>query len=220
MAQHGYKSDRTELLQEAEMFHRHGYGVLITSIRTHDLSEGDVIAFGARETQDLEAWYQHLLTHEDVDPSKIGILGESMGGSLAIQYAAQNEHIGAVATHSAFSSLDDTVSIAVHHYTGLPRFPFAPMILFWAEQEVGFDASDINACLCIKDIAPRPVLILQGGADDHISVSSGEWLYEAAGEPKELWFEPEAGHTGFDDMVPEEYERRVVAFFDRYLLGE
>ena len=41
----------------------------------------------------------------------------------------------------------------------------------------------------------------------------------AAGEPKELWYEPDVGHAGFDRAKPDEYERRVVAFFDRYVLG-
>jgi hypothetical protein len=41
--------------------------------------------------------------------------------------------------------------------------------------------------------------------------------YEAASEPKELWA-AEGGHTGAIDVEPPEYERRVIAFFDRALL--
>jgi hypothetical protein len=41
--------------------------------------------------------------------------------------------------------------------------------------------------------------------------------YDAAKEPKELWA-AEGGHTGAIDAEPAEYERRVVAFFDRNLL--
>jgi len=61
------------------------------------------------------------------------------------------------------------------------------------------------------------VFILQGGADVVISKASGERLYQAAGEPKELWFEPKVGHASFDGALPGEYERRVTAFFDKYL---
>ena len=43
MMQHGYKSTRKELLNEAEMMYRHGYGILLTTVRAHDHSEGDVI---------------------------------------------------------------------------------------------------------------------------------------------------------------------------------
>jgi fermentation-respiration switch protein FrsA (DUF1100 family) len=70
--------------------------------------------------------------------------------------------------------------------TGFPPFPFAPMIVFWAEREAGVDASEVNSTEWIKGISPRPVFILQGGQDDHISIDSGEKLYEAVGEPKVL----------------------------------
>ena len=44
--------------------------------------------------------------------------------------------------------------------------------------------------------------------------------YAAAGEPKQLWNVPGAEHTGGLKAQPEEYERRVVDFYDRELLGE
>lgn len=220
MLQHGYKGTRIGMLEEAEMLHKHGYGVLLTTVRAHDLSEGEVITFGYYEMQDLEAWYQFLLEQEEVDPTKIGILGNSMGGSLAIQYAAQNEEIKAVVVQSAFSSLDDTVSTSVEAFTGLPAFPFGPMIVFWAEVELGEDSSLIDAKKWIGLLSPRPILLLHGGKDVLIARDSADKLFEAAGDPKELWYEPELGHTEFDLAIPEEYEKRVVGFFDRYLLGE
>ena len=220
IAQHGCKGDRTDLLVTAELLHRHGYGVLLTSIRAHDRSEGDLITMGKEEMRDFEAWYQYLLTRDDIDPAKIGLLGESMGGALGTQYTAQNPNIRALVIHSAFARFADTVDIAVRHYAGMPSFPFVPMILFWAERETGVDISEVDTTVWIRDVNPRPVSILQGGADDHISIDSGQDLYEAAGEPKEYWYEPGAAHHGFDlePFLPE-FERRVVAFFDLYLLG-
>jgi hypothetical protein len=41
--------------------------------------------------------------------------------------------------------------------------------------------------------------------------------YDAAQGPKEIWSAP-GGHTGAIDAAPEEYERRVVGFFDDNLL--
>jgi fermentation-respiration switch protein FrsA (DUF1100 family) len=220
IVQHGFRGRRQAMLYDAEMLHRHGYGVLVTTVRAHDRSDGDLITFGKEEMKDLEAWYQVLLTRDDVDPDRIGIFGESMGGMLVIQYAAQNENLKAVVTHSAFASLKDTAAKAVQELTGMPAFPFAPMIIFWAEREAGFRAAEIDSTQYIGQISPRPVFIMMGGQDETISIDSGQWLYDAAGEPKELWFVPEAGHHGLPEVAPEEYERRVVAFFDQYLLGE
>lgn len=218
--QHGYKSTRRELLNEAEMLHRHGYGALITSIRAHDYSEGEQITFGLNEVRDMEAWYQYLISRNDIDPNMIGILGNSYGGMLAIQYASQNENIKAVIAHSAFSSLNDTVETSINHFANLPAFPFAPLIVFWAERESGFTTDDIDTTRYISQISPRPVFLMQGGADMAISPESGQRLYDAAGEPKELWFDPALGHVDFDATYPEEYEQRVVEFFDMYVLGE
>lgn len=220
LMQHGYKSTRKELLNEAEMMYRHGYGALLTTVRAHDHSDGEMITFGMNEVDDLDAWYQYLVSREDVDADRIGILGNSYGGMLAIQYAARNENIKAVVANSSFSSLNDTVSTSVTYFTDLPAFPFAPLIVFWAEQETGFKLEDVDATKWIAQISPRPVFLMQGGADVVISAESGQRLYDAAGEPKELWFDPELGHVRFDTERAEEYERRVVQFFDRYLLDQ
>jgi len=218
--QHGYKSTREEMLNEAEMLYRHGYGVLLTTVRAHDHSEGEMITFGMREVGDMDAWYQYLLTRDDIDTKRIGMLGNSFGGMLVIQYAAQNENIKAVVADSAFSSLNDTVSTSLTYFTDLPAFPFAPLILYWAERETGFKLEDIDATKWVAQISPRPVFLMQGGADVAISASSGKRLYDAAGEPKELWFEPDLGHVDFDSKRADEFERRVVEFFDHYLLDK
>ena len=217
LAQHGYKSSRGEMLNEAAMLHRHGYGVIITSIRAHDLSDGTLITFGGREREDLAAWFRFAREQANVDPRRIAILGNSLGGSIAIEFAAATPSVAAVIANSAFSSLRDTLEKSLRFYTGLPPFPFVPLVTFWAEREGNFSASEIDARRVIGRLSPRPVLLMQGGGDVVISVESGARLYAAAGSPKELWFEPKVGHSGFDTAMPDEYERRVVAFLDRHL---
>ena len=184
------------------------------------IDDGETITFGHLEMQDLTAWMDYLRSRYDLDPDRIGIFGASMGGSLAIQFAAQSPHIKAIVADCAYSSLRDTMNTSVEFFTGLPPFPFAPMILFWAEREGGFRASAIDASRWIPRISPRPILLLQGGADVVISPDSGRRLFDAAGDPKELWFDPALGHVEFLAKQPEEFERRVGAFFDRYLLGK
>jgi uncharacterized protein len=217
LAQHGYKSQRGEMLNEAAMLHRHGYGVLITSFRAHDMSDGSLITFGRGEILDLEAWLGFARRQPGVDPRRVGIIGNSLGGTLAIELAARDPAIRAVVANSAFSSLRDTLETSVRFFTGLPPFPFAPLISFWAEREAGIRVDDVDATKWIGRIGPRPVLLMQGGADVVISTTSGQRLYDAAREPRELWFDPKVGHAGFDTAQPEEYERRVVRFFDAAL---
>jgi fermentation-respiration switch protein FrsA (DUF1100 family) len=217
IAQHGYKSDRSEMLNEAAILHEHGYGVLIPSMRAHDLSDGEIISFGRKEIDDLALWYQFGRTLPGIDATRVGAIGNSLGGSIVIELAARTPGIRAVAAHSAFSSLADTLETSVRFYTGLPPFPFAPIIAFWAERETGMTVSEVNASRAIAAISPRPVLIMQGGADVVISIASGQRLFDAAGEPRTLWFDPQVGHSRFDTARPEEFKRRVTEFFDTSL---
>lgn len=214
---HGYKDDRSWMLGIAAMLHQHGYGALMLALRAHDLSDGTLITFGYNEMKDLAAWYRFESTRPEINAGGIGIFGVSMGGAIAIEYAAANPGIAAVVTDSAFSSMTDTVDTSVRHFTGLPPFPFAPMILFWVAHEGGYDPSQMDAKTWIARISPRPVLLMQGGADTVVSPDSGERLYQAAGEPKTLWFDPALGHAQFFDKHPKEFEHRVVGFFNRYL---
>jgi fermentation-respiration switch protein FrsA (DUF1100 family) len=219
IVQHGYKDIREKYLDVSRVFHAHGYGVLIPSVRAHDGSAGDTMTFGINEMKDLDAWFAYLRSRRDVDITRVGIFGVSMGGSLAIDFAARNPGVRAVAADCAFSSIADTIATSVRHFTGLPPFPFAPMILFWVEHDTGLRVSDIDAKKSIAMLSPRPVFIMQGGADTVISPSSGQLLYQAAGEPKTLWFEPALGHAQFFTKLPQAFERRVVAFFDAALAG-
>ena len=214
---HGFKSDREELLEEAAMLVKHDYGVLVASVRSHDVNEGELIAFGLKEMPDIHAWVKILQEQEEVE--MIGMLGNSLGGSMVIQYAAENEAIKAVVAHSAFSSMRDTINTSVEYFTDLPAFPFASLIRFWAEQEIEGDIDDIDAKKWIGNISPRPILLMHSISDIAISPESGEQLFAAASEPKELWQVDGVEHAKFDTQLAEEFENRVVGFFDRYLLS-
>ena len=71
----------------------------------------------------------------------------------------------------------------------------------------------------VARIAPRPVLFIYGEHDQPNVRGLTPKYYRNAGDPKELWRVPGAGHTGGIDARPREYERRVIRFFDRALLG-
>lgn len=220
ITQHGWRGGRMNMLYDAEMLYRHGYGVLISSFRSGDANGGELITFGKKEIVDMDTRHQYLLTRTDIDLNKIGILGESMGGMISIMHTAQNPNIRALALHCSFSSVDAMAAKGVKLVIGLPPFPFANLIVWWGEQIAGFKSPEIDAARWIRQISPRPVFIMMGSQDDHIPIESGQWLHDAANEPKEYCFVPEAGHHGIPEVEPEEYERRVTEFFDENLLGE
>jgi fermentation-respiration switch protein FrsA (DUF1100 family) len=156
----------------------------------------------------------------EVDPGRIGLLGHSMGGATAIRAAARYPQVRALVAESTFTSIEDNVSESITALTGLPPFPFAPLVVWFGEREAGIDIGQVSPVDAIGTISPRPVLIVHGELDPVISADNAPRLYAAAGEPKELYLIPNAEHGGLPQVQPEEYRRRVVGFFDRYLLPE
>lgn len=67
----------------------------------------------------------------------------------------------------------------------------------------------------IKEIAPRPVLIVVG--DHAFSRYFGEDAYKAAAEPKELYVVPNAGHVDLYDKLDKIPFEKLTAFFNQHL---
>jgi len=217
IAGHGIGGSR--LLEPTVLLARHGYGVLAFDWRAHGESDGELCTFGYYEVRDVEGALAWLQEQADVDPDRIGMLGESMGAVTAIRAAAALPDIRAVVADSAYPDLEEAVG-AIWRGTGLPAFPFVPLQIALGEWITGLELDAMQPLEDVATISPRPILILAGGQDPITGPDAGQRYYEAAGEPKELWFEPEMEHVSFWRVAPGEYERRVVGFFDAALLGE
>lgn len=224
MIQHGSPGGRQDGLYEADFLNEAGYSVLLGSFRAHDDCEGDMVTFGYYEIQDLEAWHAYLLGRDDVDPGRIGLFGESMGGGTSLLYGATDPGIQAIATASAFGLTQEVVEAFIaFEQPDLPKgaIPLmARFIVFWAERIGKMDTQALDTQSVVADISPIPLLIIHGGQDDKIGANIGNLLYDAAGEPKDLLWIEEAGHVNFEDYQPELYSRTLVEFFDQYLLGD
>ena len=214
IAGHGIGSSR--LLDPVEVLARHGYGVLTFDWRAHGYSAGDLCTFGYLEVQDVEGALVWLQAQPDVDPARIGILGESMGAVTAIRAAAKLPGLRAVVADSPYADLEEAIG-RFWGTSGLPKFPFVPLMIALGERQTGLHLGLMEPLAEVADISPRPNLSLAGGQDTITGPDAGQRLSAAAGEPKELWFEPDLGNVSFLGSYPGEYERRVVGFFDAAL---
>lgn len=208
---HGIGGARS--LGPAQVLARHGYGVLTFDWRAHGQSDGDLCTFGYYEVRDVEGALAWLEAQPGVDPQRIGMLGESMGAVAAIRAAAQLPQVKAVVAASPYADPEEAIR-NIWRGTGLPAFPFVHLQIALGELRTGLNLADLQPLRDVAVISPRPILILAGGQDPITGPEAGARIYTAAGEPKELWFEPEAGHQSFLSIFPEEYEQRVVGFFD------
>jgi fermentation-respiration switch protein FrsA (DUF1100 family) len=211
---------RGKIITATAMLVRHGYGVLTFDWRAIGESGGEFATLGYNEAKDVVAAVGWLANRTDVDPARIGALSRSAGAAAVIRAAAADSRIAAVVAETTFSRLQDMLETGVEAKTGLPAFPFAPLMVLFGERETGIRIADVRPVDVIGRISPRAVLIIRAGRDTWIPPDNADMLYAAAGEPKALWDAPEAEHARVEYDDPDEYERRVVAFFDRYLKAE
>ena len=214
---HGLGSHRGELLNQAAMLASHGYGGLLLDLRNHGESEGTVTTLGYAEVEDVRGAVAYLLTRPKVDRERIGLVGRSMGGAVVVRAAARIESVRAVVVQSSYSSLEDNIREGARAVTGLPPFPFAPLLIWFGEREAGLKIRDVRPIDDLDEIAPRAILFIHGERDPAIHVSNSLRMYQAASEPKELFLVPGAGHGGLMAADPAEFERRVVGFLERHL---
>jgi fermentation-respiration switch protein FrsA (DUF1100 family) len=192
----------------------HGYSVLMFDMRGHGESEGDRMSAGYYEVRDLGGAVDYVV---GIGFDDIGVLGFSMGGATAIMTAAEDEEIDAVVADSAYADLNDMIEPQFAERTSFPTFFLKPL-LFMVKMMYGIDFTAIKPVEVVGDIAPRPILFIQGELDDVVPPEHASRLLAASANWRnQLWLIPDVGHVEAYASYPDEYMARVTAFFDSAL---
>jgi dienelactone hydrolase len=201
----------------ARILARHGYGVLVFDRRGEGRSEGKPNSWGWRGTKDIAAAVRFLERRPDVEPGRIGGIGLSVGGEMMLEEAARNPKLAAVVSEGAGAR---TFSEDMHQEgpTGVDK-ALGPIvsgvktasIAVFSNQSPPADLETLT-----PKIAPRPLLLIAAPNSGHGEDLNRRYA-RAAGSNATLWEIPEAGHVGGHAARPQEYERRVVGFFDAAL---
>ena len=206
--------------EQTRMLVRNGYGVLLFDRRGEGASDGDPNMFGWGGDRDLHAAAAYLSSRDDVDSSRIGAIGLSVGGEMLIHAAAHSDAFAAVVSEGASGQ-----SVRDHLDNGgiVDRLSELPtqMILTSALTILANELPPPSLKSEVDEIAPTPVFFIygekaQGGAE----AVPNQGFFEAAREPRQIWEVPNGQHVAGITTVPEEYERRVVGFLDDALLSD
>lgn len=128
--------------------------------------------------EDTKTAFKNMLKREDVKPTKIVVLGQSLGGQVAVRLTKEFENkIDALVLDGSVASFPTLAA------------DFAPIEFLRKRAESNPD--DFNepykAVEDIKDIKNTPKLIIQSSNDKVVTPVRGEMLFKNAREPKEFW---------------------------------
>jgi MYXO-CTERM domain-containing protein len=205
---------RASSQKRAKILARHGYGVLLFDRRGEGESEGDPNLFGWQGERDIHAAIAFLQQRSDVDPDRIGGIGLSVGGEMMIEAAAESTALKAIVSEGASSrSVRDEVANPGGRWQELIGNGVSTAATAIFSNNLPPDSLKSLA----PKIAPRFVFFVYGERGQPAEQPANDAFYAAAGSPKAIWRVSGSGHIGGIDAQPKEYERRVVAFFDRAL---
>ena len=199
--------------------HATGLNVLLFDWRGHGRSEGQLVTLGFNERYDLLAAVEFA---KSKGAQRIGVLGFSMGGTVALSTAAACLDIAAVAVDSAFVHTTSAVAGAMQERQVPERAAYllARLFLLTASLRYGFNLFASEPLKAIERIAPRPVLLMYGERDLCVPASEVKLLYQRAREPKQLWQVPEAAHRNLQHYRAEEYRQKITHFFEEALRSD
>lgn len=210
---HGIHSSRLAMLTRARLFRQAGYSVLLIDFQGNGESPGQQVTFGYRESKDVEASIAWL--HQRLPQARVGAIGVSMGGA-ALALAKHPLKLDAVVLESAYSTIDRAVENRVVSNMGVLGEAVWPLLTVQLEPRVGIRTSDLRPIDHLADVG-CPILIAGGAADRYTVASETEHMYAAAHSPKEFWLVPKADHVDLQHFAPEDYQKHVFAFLNRYL---
>jgi uncharacterized protein len=216
---HGYTSNLSQCYGIGRELHALGYGVLLFDFRGAGQSARKRVTVGWLEKRDLLGAVEFLRGRIKPD-TPIGVLGYSMGGAVAIMAATENRHISAVATDSAYAQLDAVIRYGIKRLPSSMARLFGSLSVYVGERMSGHPSRKIRPLDYVGNVAPTPLLLIHGMDDTQISYENALALYEHAREPKEVWLVEGAGHCRSFDARPEEYLKRLSAFFQKGLIDQ
>jgi len=189
---HGNAGNVTHRADILEKLHNDvGASVLIFDYRGYGRSEGKPNEAGIlADARAARAW---LAKREKIAESDIVMMGESLGGAVAVDLAAKDGAKGLVLI-STFTNLPD---VAAYHY---PIFPVRLLM------RTRLDA--------VGQIAnyKGPLLQMHGEDDTIVPIRIGRRLFDAANEPKQLLIFP---HHDHNDTLPEQFFDALRLFLEK-----
>jgi fermentation-respiration switch protein FrsA (DUF1100 family) len=180
--------DRTNMV--VQLREAAGQSVLIFDYPGYGRSKGEPSEESLYASAD--AAYDWLTQQKGVDPTQVIILGESLGGGVAVDLASRRPH---------------RALILVKTFTSMPDM--AQSMLPWLPRSLVSSRFDNLAKIASIQ---RPVLIVHGTADRTIPIIQAEKLYAAAHDPKQFVPLPNADHN--DPLGPDFYQA-LTTFVNR-----
>jgi pimeloyl-ACP methyl ester carboxylesterase len=213
---HGWKADKSGALEFAPPFHQ-DYNLVLFDLRNNGQSSGAQTSLGLYEQRDVVRMVDWLETTKH--PSWIGAVGNSMGAATVLAAAVTDQRIKALILDSMHADIVTSVGNAMEADFGYPGGPAAWALMVGVSVRVGGDVTSVDPVKMIGKLGDRPVLLLQGLADQVDPPSeASDRNFEAAldaGVSAEIGYCQGARHGLVLATCPTQWTSWALSFMER-----
>jgi pimeloyl-ACP methyl ester carboxylesterase len=207
---HGARSDRRGTAWHARELISAGYGVLLYDQRALGESTGESVSFGW-EGEDLLTVIDDLASRPEVDSERIGVVGLSGGGHIALNAAyLEPERFPAL-------WLDGIQAQRVKDFPKAENIGerFATLInaliLRMVEIHLGSEAPPAFVEILGGVEAPKIMIVVSGL--DGFERRVNENYRQVVGTNTQVWLIENTPHVGGPVVIPDDYSRKMLEFF-------
>ncbi len=216
---HGYRKSKETLHAYLKMFP--DYNIFMFDFRGHGESGGDLTTIGYLETQDVIAAAQFMdqeMTSRNKRRLPMLAIGVSMGGASLIKALSQEPSLcDAIVIDSTYAVLWDEIQLVFTKKSGLPLFPFLPIMKTMGTYYAGCDIAKMRPVDDIKNVKV-PMMLIHSSIDHFMPTYHALKLYNSAVQAErniKLWIGPPADHGKLHVISPDIYKKKVGKFFNR-----
>lgn len=195
---HPLITDKRWFLSLGERLAAKGWDVVLPDLRGHGDSSGKHVTWGAKEKHDVKAIVDSLVDEKLIRP-RVYVMGASLGGCVAVQYAvidARCEGVLALAPPTGLAGY-------VRCVWPLGTEGFLRGRVRAEARKGGYDPQDASAVAAARRLT-CPLIVVHGRLDTTVPYAQANAVYDAAPEPKKmvrLWADHGGVQMGRDDWL-------------------
>jgi hypothetical protein len=149
------------------------------------------------------------------------LLGISMGGAASLKAVSIEQNLcDVVVIDSTYANLGKIIKRVFPWKSGLPSFPFVPLIKAMYKYKTGCDLVNFSPVECVKKIK-QPVMFIHACNDSFIPPENCLELYSnSTSSLIKLWIAPKSRHGYLYSEHSELYKKKIQHFLNKALIKQ
>ncbi len=195
---HGWGGSAADMLPVADPLLRLGLSVLLLDARGHGRSDDIAVASMPSFADDVRSGLRWLRNRPDVDPTRIVLVGHSVGAGACLFVAADDADVAGVISLASMADPREYMSRQLRRW--LPG-PLTKLALKYVEHTIGRHFPEFVPVNTVGRIR-TPILLLHGARDATVPVADAHRLHALAPDTSTLVVVEDADHFSVEALDP------------------